>query len=296
MILFFKNLSYLFTRDLKKIAKESKAIYCTKEELNYALDFIKYELVDDLQNVEMPHIKSPLETIEYLANNNASFCRYGDGEFLIMEGKDIAFQKACPELAQRLNEIFKSNEKNILIGINYSWHHSVHNLRGFVKSFIRIWVGKNREKLTNLYNPTQQYWDAGCTQIYTIFDKFDFENYFKKVQQIWINRDIVIICGKNVFDKIKVNIFDCAKSVEYQYAPSINAFDEYDKILAEAQKIDEIKLIIMILGPTATVLAYDLAKQGYQALDFGHIAKDFDYYSRKIEHSQKTIIDFFKPD
>jgi hypothetical protein len=31
------------------------------------------------------------------------------------------------------------------------------------------------------------------------------------------------------------------------------------------------KLILIALGPTATVLAYDLAKKGYQAIDIGHL-------------------------
>ncbi|MFT7086877.1 MAG: glycosyltransferase family protein [Rickettsiales bacterium] len=296
MILFLKNISYLFTRDLKKIAKESALKYLTREDLNYALDGMKYELVDDLKNVKIPNIKTPLETIEYLVNNNVSFCRYGDGEFLIMEGKDIAFQKYHHQLAEKLNEVFISDEKNILIGINYSWYHSVAHLRGFVKDFMRIWVGKNRGKLTAICDSEKKYWDAGCTQLYAICEEFDFDDYFTKVMQIWKGRDVVIICGKNIFDKIKFNIFNCSSSVEYQYAPNRNAFEEYDQILEQALKIDKNKLVIIILGPTATILAYNLAKLGYKALDFGHIAKDYDCYRHKIDHSQKTIIDFFKPD
>ena len=76
----------------------------------------------------------------------------------------------------------------------------------------------------------------------------------------------------------------------------MNAFAEYDKILNQAKKIDKSKLVIIILGPTATVLAYDLAKQGYEAIDFGHIAKDYDFYRKKIDHTDQEFEDFFKPD
>ena len=76
------------------------------------------------------------------------------------------------------------------------------------------------------------------------------------------------------------DVFDNAKSVTHQIAPSRDAFDEYDKILAEALKVDRNKMIIIILGPTATVLAYDLGLNGYQALDLRHIAKDYDRFKR----------------
>ena len=41
--------------------------------------------------------------------------------------------------------------------------------------------------------------------------------------------------------------------------------------------------MIVVLGPTATILAYDLAKAGYQALDIGHLGKAYDWLKRKEE-------------
>ena len=35
-------------------------------------------------------------------------------------------------------------------------------------------------------------------------------------------------------------------------------------------------LILISLGPTATVLAYDLSKTGVQAIDIGHITNMYD--------------------
>ena len=289
---FLKNLRYLLKHNLKKESQK----FITKEELNLILDGIKYELADDLKNLKMPNIKSSEETISELINKKASFCRFGDGEFMLMNGEDIPFQKYDEKLSRKLSEIFQSNDPNIFIGIPYPWYNSIYNLRDYIKNFIRSFVAKNRDKLTALCNPAQQYYDAACTQNYAAYKQLDFVTYFNGIKKIWLDRDIVIICGKTVFDKIKVNIFDCAKSVEYQYAPSMNAFAEYDKILNQAKKIDKSKLVIIILGPTATVLAYDLAKQGYEAIDFGHIAKDYDFYRKKIDHTDQEFEDFFKPD
>ena len=37
-------------------------------------------------------------------------------------------------------------------------------------------------------------------------------------------------------------------------------------------------MIIIALGPTATVLAYDLAMVGYWALDMGHIDLEYEWF------------------
>ena len=40
-------------------------------------------------------------------------------------------------------------------------------------------------------------------------------------------------------------------------------------------------MILIALGPTATVLAYDLCKEGYQAIDIGHIDIEYEWLLRK---------------
>ena len=35
---------------------------------------------------------------------------------------------------------------------------------------------------------------------------------------------------------------------------------------------------MIALGPTATILAYDLAKVGYQALDIGHVDVEYEWF------------------
>ena len=294
--LFFKNIGYLFRYSLKEMSQGSDSKYISRDQLNLILDGIKYELADDIKNLKKPNIKSPNDTIVDLIKKKTSFCRFGDGEFVLMEGGSIPFQKSDSKLSQRLNEIFRSNDENIFIGVPYSYYASTENMQEQVKNFMRCWVSDKRNKITALCDPTKQYYDTGCSQMYAMYKKLDFASYFEQIKEIWLNQDIAIICGKTVFDKIETNIFDCAKSVEYMYAPSMNAFEEYEFILTQAKQIDKNKKVIIILGPTATVLSYDLAKEGYQAIDFGHIAKDYDCYSKKIEHTTQTIIDFFDPD
>ena len=55
--------------------------------------------------------------------------------------------------------------------------------------------------------------------------------------------------------------------------------------------------MIIILGPTAKVLAYDMSQLGYRALDLGHIAKAYDWYIKgKPAVDINDAIEFFNPD
>ena len=121
-------------------------------------------------------------------------------------------------------------------------------------------------------------------------------DYYNKFRKIWDNKDIVIVCGERVFKNIKYNIYDNAKSIEYIYGPTNNAFADYDEIMNKASKKDVNKLIILVLGATATVMAHDLSKLGHRALDLGHLGKDYDAFRKKLTAGSSTIKNFYNPE
>ena len=282
-----KNIKYLSRYNLKETNNEIISI-------NHRMNFLKYELKDDLENLYVPNILSKHESIEYILKNNCSLARFGDGEFKIMKGRVAIFQKKNKKLTQRLNEIFESHNEKIAIGIPSTCCHSSLTYAKvkdeFSRKFITTFFGEHIEWIMESLQKDKIYIDTRFTA--------PDENieYYNDISRLWKNRDITIICGDRVFKNIKNNIFDCANSVEYQYAPTENAFDKYDEILECAKTISKDRLIIIILGPTATVLAYDLAQLGYQALDLGHIAKSYDAFCSGMEMSQKNISKFFGKD
>ena len=84
-------------------------------------------------------------------------------------------------------------------------------------------------------------------------------------------------------------MFDNALSVRRILCPSENAFDYYEEILETICNYAKTSdLIFMALGPTATVLAYDLFKRGYWAVDAGHI--DLEYEWMKLGTNEKVKI------
>lgn len=223
-------------------------------------------------------------------------CRFGDGEFLLMDERNIPYQLASKKLSKRLKEILSSNENNILIGIPSILYKSKQALFDWQKVFWRNNAKYCLEKLDKHINFENTYCAAELTLYTSYYKKMNFENYFDKLKSIWTNKDIAVISGDTIFENLQFNIFETAKTIEYQNAPLKNAFDEYDQILEEALKIEKNKLIIIILGPTATVLAYDLALQGYQALDLGHVVKSYDWYKKSIIFDEENVLTFFKPD
>lgn len=258
---------------------------------------LKYELLAKYIKVKMPKIKSVEETLEDLISKKAGICRFGDGELSLIKGEDIVFQKASPELSLRLKEILSSDLANLMVAIPKVVYSPKDNIVDLSKKFWRSHGSKFRHEIEKYINLEQQYYSAEVSIAYSIYKKYDLKTYFEKFKQLWKNRDVAIICGENVFDKIENNIFDAANSVEYIYVSSQDAFEKYDEILSKAKQIDKNKVLIIILGPTAKVLAYDLAKEGYQALDLGHIAKSYDWYTKnKTTVDIKDAVEFFNPD
>lgn len=64
----------------------------------------------------------------------------------------------------------------------------------------------------------------------------------------------------------------------------MNAFNVYDKIINAVLKYGGKRVILIALGPTATLLAYDLYKLGYQSVDVGHIDIEYEWFLRNATH------------
>ena len=101
------------------------------------------------------------------------------------------------------------------------------------------------------------------------------------IKLIWEKRDILIIEGEKSRLGIGNDLFNNSKSIKRILCPAENAFNVYDKILEHAKKIDKSFLILLALGPTSSILAYDLYKLGYQVIDAGHIDIEYEWYLRK---------------
>lgn len=235
------------------------------------------------------------QTLELLEKEKFSFLRFGDGEIAIIKGKPIPFQEYNPDLAQRLSELLKVKDDKLKIGIPYYYMTPVENLNDFTKGFARA-LPSQRSFLMKNCRKDMTYIDTCITQIYQTYETYDFENYYTKMQQLLSDKDITVVCGEGVLERLEYSALDVCKSVEYIYAPSMNAYSEYDEILKQILRTDKNRLVCIVLGPTAKVLVYDLYKEGYQAWDMGHYFKDYDAYRKKKPRTAEEISKFYQPD
>ena len=229
--------------------------------------------------VESPRICDIDSTIKLLRESNMSFARFSDGEFRGILEKYEPFQKPSKALSLRLKEILSSKNPNVMIGIP----SPLFSLEGYKEDEVEFWTEYKPifMPLLEKLNADQVYFPSEISALSErIKSQEGMEAFFSKIRTIWQDKDVHLIRGKGIFDGFKYDIFDNAKSVTYQIAPNRDAFERYDVILAEALRAGKGKLIIIVLGPTATVLAYDLGVKGYKALDMGHIAKAYDRYKR----------------
>ena len=253
-----------------------------------------------LQLPFIPKVKNSEETVEALIHEKKSICRFGDGEISLIKGRSIPFQSVSPTLSHRLKEVLQSDDQNVMLGINYSYWHYKKSPYKTVEKFYNNCVSRNLTRnlnsITALLSNTKRYYSSTFTIPFSTSNRGNFDSFYSKVKAIWQDKDITIVCGNTVFDNIKNNIFDCAKSIDFIDAPSQNAFNHYTDLLETVKQVDKNRMLILILGPTATILAYDMAKLGYRALDMGHIAKDYDWYKKQVKHNKKTLHAFFAPD
>jgi len=229
-------------------------------------------------------ILNDVETINYLLQNKASYARFGDGEIRwIFQIKQNSFQDNSEELSHRLQEVLESQEEKILIGLPMGLK-KVRDYRYFARKFWVYVLIQNHKRLLPLLHQTY-YGNSSVTRPYIDFkNRKEARNRFVNLKRLWQDRNIVIIEGENTRIGVSNDLLDNAKSVQRILCPSQNAFSVYEDIICEAKKIKKENLILLALGPTATVLAYDLAHLGYQAIDIGHIDIEYEWYKRGVTH------------
>lgn len=239
----------------------------------------------------------PEETVEYLENHGGSFCRFGDGEFMLMQGENLGFQPYHPLLALKLWEIFTQSDQNMMIGIPYQQLQTPERFNELVKQFY-FTSGKWIRSFLNCYLPVRrkQYIDTGFNQVYQTYSSMNFAAYYEKVRKLFEQKKLTIIAGEGILDKLTYDVFDLAKEKEYLYGPATDAFSAYDEILEKARRIDKDRLICVILGPASKVLIRDLTQEGYTAWDIGHLAKDYDSYRKRLGRTKEEIASFYAPD
>lgn len=237
--------------------------------------FIRYKTKLKIMSLE--------KTICYIKNNECSISRYGDGEFDIMLRRgEPGFQKSSHEISEKLLEVFVNPPEKLLICIPQALTNTK-RYRSEAKKYWNWWAIQKQEDIIKLIKQKTKrdyiFGDSYVSRPYSGYKSRKIaKNIFKQLKEIWNNKDLLIVEGEFTRLGVGNNLFDNANSIKRILAPSVNAFDCYELIYDTVVSNWKGELVILALGPTATILASDLSKFNIQALDLGHLDVQYQWY------------------
>lgn len=228
-------------------------------------------------------VKTVDETLDKIINDKCSVSRFGDGEFaMLMLLHNLRFQVLDKRLSIALDSVINSRLENHIVCLPPVFE-SVDYLSDLPRNFWGWWVNWYGHLLTHYIDMNKEYYNSFISRLYFApKDKSKVKESFDKAKLIWNNRDILIVEGEQSRLGVGNDLFDNSKSIQRILCPAINAFSKYDEIFNEIKKQDTSKLILIALGPTATVLAYDLCAEGYQSIDIGHIDIEYEWFLQGV--------------
>lgn len=259
--------------------------------INRFLDIVRLSLDNLLFSkiYKKPAVISLESTLDSVLKNKLSVSRFGDGEIKLIAGKSLTFQPFNVDLQHRLKEVLSASSPDLLVclpdifkGMDAFTPEAAEHWRRHLSLYRKYWsrnVGK-----------ASSYGNAFITRPYMMYkDKSHAGEFFFKMRTLWQRRHVLLVEGDQSRLGVGNDLFSEALSVNRILAPNNDAFRFYSEIKNEVLKYDSSTyLILLALGPTATVLAYDLAKQGYQALDIGHL--DIEYEWCRMNASKKMPV------
>lgn len=254
------------------------------EKLIYSINFKKAEKCYPLQNVS-----SIDETLDKLLAGDCSMCRYGDGEFKVMLGKSNGFQQKDKKLAKRLKEVILTQEDGVLLCIPNVTSDTPLRTESAV-SFWNFFLKQYGAGVSKLLSPKIKYYNAHVTRLYMDYQPGGKSGeWFERLKKVWKGKELLIVEGEKTRLGVGNDLFDGAASIKRILCPSKSAFSVYDDILESVKVNWKGELVLIALGQTATVLAYDLHINGIRALDIGHIDIEYEWFLKGAK--EKTAVE-----
>ena len=222
------------------------------------------------------------ETLDQLLETEQSLIRFGDGEFNLINGNSIAYQEYQENLAQEMREILlhaDDTENKVLICLPEIFEI-------FKGSFLQ---NEDSEKFWKqvlddhgrFFQETCQAKRYGSTWISRPYidnkDKSHAITQFEKIKSLFEHKDILIVEGATTRSGVGNDLFNNVLSIKRIICPSHHAFSKVDAIQQAILDHAPGRIILLMLGPTAKILAYRLSQLGYRALDLGHIDPEYEW-------------------
>jgi len=273
----------------KALLFPAKKVFSLIEKVNPRLYYGIY-----IKSRKRPQILSIKQTIDRAVDEKLSLARFGDGEIAWMCNIPTnAFQKNSDELSEELTAAFACRNKKLLITLSSPMYYS----RPFNNFCVEHWGKFVRAKhcyYDSYIDYSYAYGDTHVSRFY-----MDFKDKSKKrvqpivdnLRRLWEGRNVIFVEGAHTRLGTGNNLFDNAKSIRRVICPDSDAYfkiDEIQSAIMAAYNKDD--LVILALGPTATVLAWRLTeKYSVQALDLGHIDVEYIWYTHAAKDKMPIV-------
>lgn len=244
-------------------------VYCSLFNYGQRIFYTPIKVLDNFQSLKL------------ILDKGVSISRFGDGEIRLMNSESIEFQEYDNLLTSRLIAIVSSNVANHMVCLpmvfgslgaftapeKYFW-------KKHLISYRQIWI-----KYVDL---KRVYLSAQLTRPWMPFlNKADSKSYFECFKLMWAGRPIIIVEGLQTRFGVRNNLLANCTAIQRILCPIKNAFSSYDRILEAVNISYKDQLVLVALGPTATVLCYDLSMRGIQAIDIGHLDIEYEWFLSK---------------
>lgn len=196
------------------------------------------------------------ETIEKL-KEGYSIARYGDGEIaFILEFKGIG-----------LMQDFSNQLRNLLTS---TLIEPLDNLLVCIPKYNE----DPPKRIKHLLSDNITYASAFVTRPSVVGN--NNAEYYDLMKSIWRDKNIVLV---NFNSDIVDHYLYRDSNIDYIGIPKRNCFEQYEEILGRCRSFyGQDKLFLLSAGPTATVMSYDITKDGEQCIDIGHITYEYSMF------------------
>jgi len=238
-----------------------------------------WDLSADLYNVLHPkgfrgRLLEAGESLTQMESDPRSLIRWGDGETLILLGRDVYFQKANTRLQSYMKRILSDYRRGV---------------SRFYLAVPRCYLVESRQKLKadnvlHVWKHSRLVFGSMCSRRRIYFDANMFKatalfpGHYDRIMSFWKSCRRLIVVHRNPdiprkhFRQAGIEGIVCCVPI-----PAENAFDAFDDILSailaaleEANGFSvKYDRIIVSGGPCAKALVYELAQRGYVAHDVG---------------------------
>ena len=232
-----------------------------------AADVIRGFATEDVARFAAAHQLNLEDTVARLIGNTISLARFGDGEFgsMLRPNYDLYMQRTTPKLMSELRNIWTLetySTDSLLLGLPSPFSGPY-----WSDVWANVWPDLRLITRTDI-----TYGNTHVTR--PIFFRRLGKRGVDLWRRVWANKSICVVAGTGSrFVEIPA-LFDSAATITRENAPPVDAYAQVDALEQRLIAVPA-DIILLSLGPTATVLAARLSRRGRKAIDIGHITSSY---------------------